>query len=312
MKIAVLGAGGLGCVIGAALTEAGSDVRIVTRSAERAAAMNGSGLVVREGEQERVVRVRATSDTRAMGTVDVVVVVVKAYDTGTAIESTRSLFGQRTIALTLQNGLGGEEILARLLGTDRVLAGRTYVGGTMLGPARVVASVRGRRTYLGELDGSISDRAVGIATEFDRAGLATTVREDITTLIWDKLLVNVATGALSAITGLDYGRLYQAPEIEAAAIAAVSEAMAVAQAIGVPLSTSRPEDAWRIAGDGMPAEFRASMLTSLGNGSVTEIDFVNGAVVRLGERWGVATPVNRTLVACVKGVERGLPRRPGL
>ncbi len=311
MKIAVLGGGALGCVIGAALTGAGSDVWIVGRSAERAAAMNASGLLVREGEHERIVHVRAASDAGAIGVVDVVVVVVKAFDTEAAIESTRSLFGQRTIALTLQNGLGSEEILARLLGTERVIAGRTYVGGTMLGPARVAATVRGRDTYLGELDGSTSDRAVAVATEFERAGLATTVRGDITTLMWDKLLVNVATGALSAITRLEYGRLYQVPEIEGAAIAAVGEAMAVAHASGVPLSTSRPEDAWRIAAEGMPAEFKASMLTSLESGSVTEIDFVNGAVVRLGQRWGVATPVNRVLVACVKGLERGLARQAG-
>ncbi len=311
MRIAVLGAGALGCTIGAALTEAGCDVWIVGRSAERAASMNASGLLMREGEHERVVRVRIATDAGAIGAVDVVVVVVKAFDTEAAIESTRCLFAQRTVALTLQNGLGSEDILARLLGTDRVLAGRTYVGGIMLGPARVLASVRGRHTYLGELDGSISDRAVAMATEFDRAGLATTVRADITTLMWDKLLVNVATGALSAITRLEYGRLYQVPEIEATAIAAVSEAMAVAQAIGVPLSTSRPEDAWITAAHGMPADFKASMLTSLEGGSVTEIDFVNGAVVRLGERWGVATPVNRVLVACIKGLERGLPGRRG-
>ena len=311
MRIAVLGAGALGCAIGAELAEAGSDVWIVGRSAERAAEMNASGLLVREGEHERVVRVRVATDVGAIGVVDLVVVVVKAFDTEAAIESTRSLFGQRTVALTLQNGLGSEDILARLLGTDRVLAGRTYVGGTMLGPARVLASVRGRHTYLGELDGSISDRAVAMATEFDRAGLATTVRGDITTLMWDKLLVNVATGALSAITRLEYGRLYQVPEIEAAAIAAVSEAMAVAQASGVPLSTSRPEDAWRIAAEGMPTDFKTSMLASLERGSVTEIDFVNGAVVRLGEQWGVDTPVNRVLVSCIKGLERGLPSRRG-
>jgi 2-dehydropantoate 2-reductase len=96
------------------------------------------------------------------------------------------------------------------------------------------------------------------------------------------------------------------PEIEATAIAAVAEAMAVARASGVKLSIQSPRDAWVMAAEGLPYEFKTSMLQSLEKGSITEIDFINGAVVRQGERLGVPTPVNRTLVACIKGIERRL------
>jgi 2-dehydropantoate 2-reductase len=121
--------------------------------------------------------------------------------------------------------------------------------------------------------------------------------------IWEKLLVNVATGALSAITKLPYGLLYQVPEVEACAVAAVAEAMAVAQASGITLTTTDPRTPWVKAAAGLPFEFKASMLQSIEKGSVTEIDFVNAAVVAQGRKYGVPTPVNQTLVACLKGIE---------
>jgi 2-dehydropantoate 2-reductase len=185
-----------------------------------------------------------------------------------------------------------------------VLAGKTYVGGVLLGPGRIIAGTRGKCTIIGELDGSISERAKAIAAEFERAELPTTVSDNIVGIMWDKLLINVSTGALSGITGLPYGDLYAVPEIEACAVAAVSEAMSVARASGVRLSIEKPRDAWVMAADGLPAEFRTSMLQSLDKGSVTEIDFINGAVVRAGRRCNVETPVNQALVASIKGIER--------
>jgi 2-dehydropantoate 2-reductase len=161
-----------------------------------------------------------------------------------------------------------------------------------------------KQTIIGELDGRISARAQAIAAEFNRAGLQTSLSDNIVGTMWDKLLVNVSTGAIAAITGLAYGPLYDVPEVEAAAIAAVAEAMAVAKALGVRLSIETPHQAWTMAAAGLSADFRTSMLQSLDKGSMTEIDYINGAVVREGERLGIATPVNRTLVACIKGIER--------
>jgi 2-dehydropantoate 2-reductase len=125
--------------------------------------------------------------------------------------------------------------------------------------------------------------------------------------MWDKLFINVATGALSGITRLPYGHLYAVPELPAIAEMAVAEAMAVARARGVAFSLKEPLDAWRKAGAGLPFEFKASILQTLERGQATEIDFMNGAVVRMGAELGVPTPINSTLVACIKGIERGLP-----
>jgi 2-dehydropantoate 2-reductase len=121
--------------------------------------------------------------------------------------------------------------------------------------------------------------------------------------MWDKLLINVATGALSAITRLPYGGLYTLPQVKETALAAIAEGVAVAAANGIRLSIKAPVDAWNMAAEGLPAEFKTSMLQSLENGSVTEVDYINGSVVRWGERCAVPTPVNRALVACVKGIE---------
>jgi 2-dehydropantoate 2-reductase len=240
--------------------------------------------------------------------VDLLIVLVKSFHTDSAMQAATHLVGPQTVVLSLQNGLGHEDILADRVGRDHVLAGKTYVGGVVLAPGRIIAGTEGKETLIGELDGTLSPRAQRIAGVFNAAGLATTVSDNIMGTMWDKLLINVATGALSSITRLTYGAMYPLPQIEATAIAAVQEAMDVARACGVRLSYTDPKGPWLKAAAGLPPDFKTSMLQSLEKGSVTEIDFINGAVVRWGQRCGVNTPVNATLVACVKGIESTLPQ----
>jgi 2-dehydropantoate 2-reductase len=233
-------------------------------------------------------------------------VLVKSFHTQQAMEAARSLVGPDTLVLSLQNGLGHEDVLANIVGRANVLAGKTYVGGTQLAPGHVIAGTAGKETIIGEPDGRITERTQRVADAFNAAGLQTTVSDNILGVMWDKLLINVSTGALSGISRLTYGQLYQIPEMEATAVAAVAEAMAVAKASGVRLSMTEPHDAWDKARAGLPLEFKTSMLQSLEKGSVTEVDYINGAVVRWGQLCGVATPVNQTLVAAIKGIERAL------
>lgn len=311
MKIAVLGAGALGCAMGSCLSEAGHEVWLINRRADHVEAMNRNGLTVRINGADRQIAVKAACHAQQIaaqtGTMDLIVVLVKSFHTQEAITSATSLVGPHTVVLSLQNGLGHEDVLAEVVGREKVVAGKTYAGGVMLGAGHIIRGTEGKETHIGELDGQVSERVQHIAAVFNAAGLLTHISDNIMGTMWDKLLVNVATGALSGITHLSYGDLYQVPEVKACALAAVKEAIDVAQASGIRLSVTDPEAPWTKAAVGLPPEFKASMLQSLEKGSVTEVDYVNGAVVRWGLQCGVPTPVNRTLVACLKGIERGLP-----
>nr|WP_249209817.1 ketopantoate reductase family protein [Bradyrhizobium manausense] len=304
VRVGVIGAGALGSAIGGTLAEAGNDVLLVNRNRTHVDAINRHGLTMHAQDKDRIVPVRAAVPAEAGEPVDLVIVLVKSFHTAEAVTAAIGLIGPNTTVLSLQNGLGHEDILGNLIGRDKVIAGKTYVGGVMLGPGQVIAAVAGKETIIGELDGRVTPRIERIAATFEAAGMPLVVSRNILGAMWDKLLVNVATGALSGITRLAYGGLYAVPELEVAATAAVAEAIAVAKASGIALETVDPHEAWVKAASGLPAEFKASMLQSLEKGSVTEVDFINGAVVRAGAKTGVPTPVNATLVACVKGIER--------
>lgn len=304
--VCVLGAGALGTAIGGTLAAGGLDVVLVSRRAEHVAAVERDGLLLHTPDGQRRVTVRARTSCAGLGPVATLLVLVKSTDTATAIAAASGAIGPDTLVLSLQNGLGNEQVLADAVGADRVAAGRTWVGGQLRGPGEVFAGVSGKRTVVGELDGTRSARLDRLAEQWTAAGVPVEVSESITSVIWDKLLTNVATGALSAITGLAYGGLYAVPELQEIGCAAAREAMAVATAAGVPLLRRDALEVWRQAGEGLGPDFRASMLLSLDAGAPTEVDVVNGAVVRIGADLGVPTPVNEVLVAAVRGRERAV------
>ncbi|MCC8400630.1 ketopantoate reductase family protein [Paraburkholderia sp. MMS20-SJTN17] len=309
MKIAFLGAGALGCAIGSALTEGGHETWLVDRFAAHVESMRRDGLQVDDANGSRRVKVRATMNPAEVGAADLVIVLVKSFHTDSAMRGALDLVGPDTLVLSLQNGLGHEDVLSEIVGRERVLAGKTYVGGVLKAPGHIQSGVSGKLTIIGELDGRATERVRAIADAFTGSGLATTVSDNILGTMWDKLLINVATGAITGITGLTYGQLYEEAVLKATALAAIEEAMAAAKAAGIRLSINQAEQAWTMAAEGLSPAFKTSMLQSLEKGSVTEIDFINGAVVRWGERLGVPTPVNSTLVACIKGIERALMDR---
>jgi 2-dehydropantoate 2-reductase len=306
MKICILGAGSLGSTFSGLLTEGGLDVCLLARRlSPHVETVKRQGLTLVEGPEERTVKVRVATDSREIGPVDLIVVLVKSYSTREAMDSAVPLIGEETLALSLQNGLGHEEILAEYVGRGRVLGGKTYVGGMVTSPGRVVIGRKGRPTYIGEWDGKSTKRVNRISDLMSRAGMDTPVSSDIRSVIWKKLLINVSTGAITGITRLPYGNLMQVKEAVDCAIAAVAEAIAVGRADGVDL-TDDPRAVLKFAVEGLPSDFKTSMLQDIEKGSRTEIDFINGAVVRLGEKFGIPTPVNRTFVAGIKGIEFGI------
>lgn len=312
MKIAMLGSGSLGSTFGGVLTEAGLDVVLVNPLTDHHQAMIDRGLTLIENGQERLVKVRAVVDPADVGAVDLIIVLVKSNFTRAAIEGAHSLIGENTIAMSLQNGLGNEEVLAEYLGKGKVLSGKTYVGGVMTEPGRVKIGVQGKKTFIGELDGHISERAKEVSALFNHAGLRTEVLDDIKTLIWEKLLVNVSTGAICGITGLTYGQLRQVEEAVDCAVTAVKEAIVVGRAAGAQLEIDNPRAVLDKAMAGLPDDFKTSILQDVEREVATEIDYINGAIVHEGKKHGIVTPVNRALVAAIKGIEFKNQWRKGL
>jgi len=308
MKVCVVGAGALGSTIGGTLAAGGCKVWLIDRFREHVDAINRDGLeILQKGDQAgRRVRVPARISADGIGAADLVIVLVKSFHTRAAIQAAGELIGPDTVVMSLQNGLGHEDILAEVVGRDRTIAAKTYVGGVLLGPGRVLSGIQGKETLIGELDGELSPRVQAIAAAFNAAGLLTRPTDNIMGTMWDKLLINVSTGALSTITRLVYSELYKVPEIKECALAAIAEAIAVARASGIRLSSHDPAAAWEKSFSGLPPDFKTSMLQSLEQGSITEVDFINGSVVLWGKRCGVPTPVNSSLVACVKGVEHAV------
>lgn len=303
MRTVILGAGSLGSAIGGALSLAGLDVTLVARSAAHVEAVNKSGLKMIADGVERMAHPAAVTEARGLPPAELLIVLVKSFATRSAIEGARSLIGERTAVLTLQNGLGNEELIAEMVGAEKVVSGKSYLGGVLLSPGVVKAGISAKETIIGELDGSITERIKAIAALFNGAGMRTAVSENIKGLIWDKLLLNSATGAVTAISGLCYGELYKLPEAEAAGCAAVREGIEAAQRLGIKLSCDDPKEIWEKARLGLAYDFKTSMLQSVESGRPTEIDFINGALARAAESAGLAAPVNRTLAACVKGIE---------
>ena len=306
VQVVVIGAGSLGSAIGGTLSLAGHDVVLITRNRAHVDAVNQSGLRLDDGAVVRVAQPVADTEFQGHRAADLAIVLVKSFDTADAVRAAEPVIGPTTTVLTLQNGVGCEETTAGIVGRERVIAGRTFVGGRIVEPGVVEYGVAGRRTTIGELDGGVTPRIEQIAAMFRAAGMDTDVSTDITAMMWEKLFVNVATGAWSALTRLPYGELSVDPDVEPMAIATVAEAIGVARALGVAVTTTDPAEPWRRAWEGLPAGFQASMLQSVLSGRRTEVDVMHGAVCRGGREAGVATPINDTLWAAVRGLERHL------
>jgi len=311
MQVCVVGAGALGSTIGGTLAAGGCEVWLIDSYQAHVDAINHSGLRMVEEESERVVTANARTSADGIPPVDLVIVLVKSFHTRDAVLAVSSVVGPHTVVMSLQNGLGHEDIIADVIGRERVLAGKTYVGGVFLEAGRVRSGVAGKETVIGELDGGSTERVRRIAGAMNSAGLITEVSPNIMGTMWDKLLINVAGGALTAITRLTYGGLYNLPALEECGLTAIAEAMAVARANGVALSIRDPREAWEKARAGLGDAFKTSMLQSIEKKQPTEVDFIHGSVVRWGARAGVPTPVNSTLVACVKGIEYATTDYPG-
>ncbi|QOX62625.1 2-dehydropantoate 2-reductase [Anoxybacterium hadale] len=304
MKIAIVGAGAMGCLYGAKLsTVSENEVYLIDVWKDHIEAVRSKGLVMEEnGVLVTYDRVKGTSDPEEAGFCDLAIVFVKSTLTSMAVKSNKAVFGPKTIALTLQNGLGNIDLIRAEIGEQNVIAGTTAHGATMLGPGAMRHAGSGK-TIIGELDGKQTERIRRISALFTEAGLETDISDNVLGLVWDKLMVNVGINALTGITKLHNGALLDHPEIEALLEAAVSEAHAVAEAKGIRLSFEDPIGHTKDVCKATAAN-KSSMLQDILNHKTTEIDMINGAIVREGASAGIPTPVNYVLTNLIRFMQK--------
>jgi 2-dehydropantoate 2-reductase len=303
MRVAILGAGAMGSVFGGRLAAAGNDVWLIDIWREHVEMINREGLSIEGQPSPATVAVQATTDPAKAREPELVVVFVKSTETRAAVQAARDALGGAPIYLTLQNGLGNHDIIASLVGAERVVSGVTYISAQLLGPARVQQS-NAATTHIGELrgDGAVTPRVERLVALLNEAGLPAQATANLLQEVWAKLVVNACANAACALAGCTARDLGLYPSALELVGLVAEETAAVARALGAgppPGEAARKmQDLVRKAGPVKP-----SMLQDVEKGNWTEVDFINGAVVRAGEGAGVATPYNHALTLLVRLLE---------
>jgi 2-dehydropantoate 2-reductase len=294
MNFFIVGAGAMGCLFAARLQKAGFAVFLRDYDPQRAERINRKGIRVEgiDGEYRAAV---ATFSTPPPIAPEVILICVKSYATAVAAQTVKDWLSPEAVIVTLQNGLGNVETLGQIFGASRVLGGVTSEGATTLAPGRIRHAGRGD-TVIGP---NHHPAIAAIAAAFNAAGFKTRTVAAVDNLIWSKLIVNVGINALAAITRLKNGRLPDLPGARIIMAAAVKEAVTIAQTkqiqLPYPDPLARVLEVCRLTADNI-----ASMLQDVLKHKQTEIDYINGAIVREGARLGIPAPVNQTLTALVQ------------
>ncbi len=300
MKIGVVGPGAMGLLFAGLLSRAEHDVCVLDYKRDRAERLNQTGVEV-SGLEEFCAKPRFSADPKSLADCELVIVFVKAYSTRRVAETLGDVGGSNHV-LTLQNGLGNAEMLADALGEARVFAGTTSFGATKLSDSEVRFAGRGD-IHLGALASENFGRAGEYAQMFTECDLPAKATSDPFGAIWSKAIINVGINALTAIAGVQNGKVAEYPELWELSVAAVQEADAVARAEGVELLFDDSVEATKNVCTAT-AQNRSSMLQDIEAKRRTEIDFINGAVARLADEHDIQAPVNHTLWKMVSALER--------
>ena len=301
MRFCVIGAGAMGALYGGRLRETGHDVVLVDAWGAHVEAIRRDGLRLQGPDDDRRIAIDAAHDTDPVAPADVAIVFTDANSTAAAGAIAARVLGADGYAVTLQNGIGNIEILTEALGPGRFLAGLSYHSAAVAGPGHIHHTHRGT-TWLGELDGRKTARLDALVAAFDAAGLRPTVVDDIVGFIWDKWILNSAINPVSAITGLRQGEIPRTPEVDELQTRIIDEILAVVAAKGIRLHNPDIKDA--IKAQCWKKFNKPSMQQHIEAGKRTEIDALNGAVVRLARELGVPVPFNEALTMMIKGREK--------
>lgn len=306
MRIAIIGAGGIGAPLGASLATAGQDVIFLARGAHLAV-MRANGLRVEGDRGETVVRpVQATDDPAAIGPVDLVLFCVKLWDVEATGQQIRRLIGAETIVIPLQDGVDASERLLPILGAMHVLGGVAIVTGSIVAPGVVRQFGKHHRIIFGELDGQITSRVERIRDVCQAAGIEAVLSGDIQRARWEKFIMLVAISGLCALVRRPIGDLRDEPDIAPLIDDAMREVVEVGRACGVKFSPDVLHSLRPLIHD-VPPNTTPSMAVDLLAGNRLELPWLAGKVVQLGATHSVPTPVNRVVYAALKLYANGTP-----
>jgi 2-dehydropantoate 2-reductase len=302
MKIALVGAGAMGSLFGAMLAEAGNDVWLYDVWLEHVQTINLNGLQIEREGKTRTVKVKATDDPQQIGQAELVIIFVKAFRTNSAAETAQTIAGSGGSVMTLQNGMGNADIIAEFIEPERILAGTTSHGATLLGPGSIRHAGSGPTTigaWAQTEDGL--QRAGQLAEFFNQAGIKTESVADVRSVVWNKLLINIGINAITALTGIKNGQILDLENTRQLSRTAVMEAISVAQAENINVHDDALDRVFKVAE--ATALNRSSMGQDVDHRRQTEIAAINGFIVREAKRLGLQAPVNFALTALVQTLE---------
>jgi 2-dehydropantoate 2-reductase len=294
MKIAFMGAGGVGGLIGARLAQAGCDVSFVARGAHLKA-MREMGLKLESQVGEVHLRdVHATDDPASIGPVDLVIFAVKLWDTEAAARAMAPLLGPDTGVISLQNGVRKDDILRPIVGEKRLMGGVAYMGTAISRPGVIHHTGTMQRVVFGEYDGRRSKRAETLLAYLRKTGIDAQLSDDVRRSIWEKFVFLVAMAAVTASIRLPIGPIRSHPLTRQLYLDALREAAAVGRAQGVKLPPDFAEERMAFV-DTLPETMTASLQLDLERGNPLEVEWLSGSVVELGAAAGVPTPIHRVV-----------------
>lgn len=304
MKIAVMGAGGVGGYFGGRLSAHGENVTFIARG-EHLRAIQAHGLRVQSHHGDFHLRPAvATDDPSQVGPVDIVMFCVKTWDTESAGRAARPLLGEQTAVISFQNGVENEEILAEILGPEHVMGGLAYVTSIIAAPGLVQQAGPVARLIFGEIDGQPSARARAfhrLCREADiDVGLSTDIRKDM----WTKFLYICAFSGVSTLTRQPLGPVLNDPDTRELFVGCMREVEAAARARGIQLEPDVVTRQLALA-DAYGPDLKPSMLSDLERGNRLELEWLNGSVARMGRDLGIETPLNQFIWAALKHHARG-------
>jgi len=307
LKVAVLGAGAMGCLFGGLLAEKGLNVVLIDVWKEHVNSINSKGLKMDGHGGDRIIKIKATIEPNKLNEVDAVIIMCKATALEKALLGAKNIIGEKTVLMSFQNGIGHEAIMSKIAGKEKVLGGTTTQASSILGPGHI-KNHASLPSWIGEYEGGMSDRVKNVAETFTAHGLETVASDNIKKRKWMKLFALTAIGPLSAIFDLNHSDLYINNKSSKASRdlgkQIILETRQVAKADGVNVSENECLEMFNKIVDSKQTN-KSSMAFDVFYKRKTEIEFINGAVSKIGKKHGIPTPLN-DLMCKIINIKEGM------